>query len=105
MEIGGIMSSRTNNIIEKLEPIYRQQSLTMSDIKIKTLVDSCLYFLYKNSTPDTDWFYIKNNHKSSIRQIRKEHTISVSRFLTIYLFHSLQVHPKFRNDFKDYILD
>lgn len=99
------MTPIIEDVLNKLKPIYNQQSLTTSDNKIKTLLDSCLYFLYKNATPNSNWFYLKNNHKAEIRQIKTEHKISSSQFLTIYLFHSLQVHPKFREDFKEYILN
>lgn len=99
------MQTITSELINKLKNIYNQKSLTISDTKIKTLLDSCLYFLYKSSTPQINWYELKNNHKSNLRQKRYDYEIDISKFINIYLFHILQIHPEFREDFQDYVLD
>lgn len=96
-----IKNEKINKTITKLA---NRKNLIKSNNLVKVVLDSCLYFLYKNTHQKANWFKIKHKNKN-IKSACSNYTINFQEFSNIFLFHVMLIEPKIRKSFSNYLLD
>lgn len=96
-----IANKEINKSIKKLA---NRKHFIKSNNLVKVVLDSCLYFLYKNTHQKVNWFKIKHKNKN-IKSISNNYVINFQDFSNIFLFHIMLIEPRIRKDFSNYLLD